>query len=454
MKILIDQLNRRKFIHTLSAAAIGTGLGAPVILKAASADQKPALLGGTKAHPGDFPQWPVFDRTEQTALTETLESKNWGRLNSNSVVGKFEKEHSELMGAKHTLGVSSGTSALYTMLGALDIGPGDEVIIPVYTFIATYNVVTLNYALPIFVDTDPESFQIDPSKIKKAISKETKLIIPVHIGGSPADLDKILPIGARADIPVIEDACQAHMAEWRGKKVGTLGLAGAYSYQSSKNLNSGEGGAIITNDDDFAKTCYTFHNQGRGGSTSGFLPGTTGTRGTNLRMTEFQGNILRAQMTRLADQTRHRWENAMYLNKILGEIPGITPAKLYEGTTMSAYHLYMFRYDKNHFAGLPREKFLKALTAEGIPNSPGYGQMNSEAYVTGLAGNRHYLKIYGEKRMKDWVDQNQCPKNDHLTQHEAVWLFQTMLLGSREDMDQIAEAIIKIRKYAPELSKI
>lgn len=449
-----QKIDRRDFINAASLAGLTFSIGMPYLATAGSDNPKPALLGGPKAHPGNFPSWPILDNREKTALQQTLESKNWGRLSGNSVVDKFEKEYAELMGAKHSLGVASGTSALYTIMGALDLGPGDEVIIPVYTFIATYNVVVLNYALPILVDTDVESFQIDANKIEPAITKNTKVIMPVHVGGSPADLDKIIGIGKKANVPVIEDACQAHLAEWRGKKVGNLGLAGAFSFQATKNLNSGEGGAIITNDENFATSCYSFHNQGQGGKTTGFLPGSAGTRGTNLRMTEFQGSILRSQMSRVETQTKTRWENATYLSKLLKDIQGITPAKLYDGTTMSAYHLYMFRYNKAAFAGLSREKFVEALQAEGVPCSPGYGQMNSNSYVTALASNKHYLKIYGEKTMKDWLERNQCPQNDFLTQNESVWLFQTMLLGSRTEMEQIASAIKKIQKYAGELAKV
>lgn len=442
--------NRRNFLSTVSLAGVGVALAMPKTTHARG-PEKPALLGGPKAHPGGFPHWPVYDRTETSALAEVLESKQWGRLGGN-VVSKFESEYSKMMGATHTLGVSSGTSALYTMLGAMDLGPGDEVIMPVYTFIATYNVVVLNYALPVLVDTDIESFQIDANKIEPAITKQTKIIMPVHIGGSPADLDKIMAICQNRKIPLIEDACQAHLAEWRGKKVGNFGLGGAFSFQSTKNLNCAEGGAIITNDEEFAKRCYTFHNQGQGGQTTSFNPG-VGTRGTNLRLTEFQGNLLLAQMSRVVDQSNKRWENAIYLSKMLSEIPGIKPAKLYEGTTKSAFHLYMFRYDKNHFAGMSREKFLQALEAEGVPCSGGYGMMNKDAYVTGLAKNRHYLKIYGEKTMKDWLEKNQCPQNDKLSSKEGVWLFQTMLLGTRRDMDQIVEAIKKLQKHAAELAK-
>lgn len=443
-------LHRREFIATVSMIGAGLAVGAPNFTIASVADQKPAILGGPKAYSSAFPGWPVYGKTEESALLNVLHSKKWGRLNGNAVA-TFEKQYQQLLGAKRCLGVSSGTSALYTILGAMDIGPGDEVILPVYTFIASYNVVTLNYALPILVDTDIESFQIDTNKIEAAITDQTKIIMPVHMGGSPADLDKIIDIGKKADISIVEDACQAHLAEWKGRKVGNFGLAGAYSFQSSKNLNSGEGGAIVTNDEKFAQDCYNFHNQGQSGSGISYVPG-VGTRGTNLRLTEFQGNLLVAQMTRVIEQTQRRTDNANYLTTLLNEIPGISPAKLYEGTTKSAYHLYMFRFNKEHFAGLSRDKFMKALSAEGVPCSAGYGAMNRNEYVTGLAKNKHYLKIYGEKTMNEWLERNHCPQNDILTSEQAVWFTQTMLLGSKTDMEQIARAIRKIQKHAEQIN--
>lgn len=444
-----EKLNRRKFISNMSIAGASLAIGLPHITYGLPADAKPALLGGPKAHPTTFPGWPIVGKPEENALLEALRSKKWGRLNGKAVA-HFEDEYKNLTGAKHCLGVSSGTSALYTAMGALDIGPGDEVIIPAYTFIATYNVVVLNYGLPRFVDTDIESFQIDANKIEGAITPQTKVIMPVHIGGSPADMGSILELGKKHNLPIVEDACQAPMAEWKGEKVGTLGLTGAFSFQSSKNLTSGEGGALLTNDKQFADACYDFHNQGRYVSDPNdpYSP----TRGTNLRLTEFQGNLLLAQMTRFTEQVQRRWENAAYLTSLLNEIPGIHPAKLYEGVTKSAYHLYMFRYDKREFQQMDRSKFLKALVAEGIPCSGGYGMMNKEKYVTDLAKNKHYLKVYGEKTMSDWLEQNHCPQNDQLCE-EAVWFTQTMLLGSRKDMEQIAQAVQKIRKHAGDLVK-
>jgi perosamine synthetase len=447
-----SSLNRREFINATSIAGAGLVLSLPSLARAAAEDAKPAILGGPKAHPGGFPGWPVFDQTEEQALLDTLRSGNWFR-GSGRAVAKFEDEYAKLTGAKYCLATSSGTAALTAALGTLDVGPGDEVIIPPYTFVATYNVVVLNHALPVFVDTDLESFQIDATKIEAAISKETKAILPVHLGGSPANLDKILEVANAHKLPVVEDACQAHLAEWRGRSVGTWGLAGCFSFQASKNLNSGEGGAVLTNDPDFAAMCYNFHYQGRGRPVSGNSFAYSGTRGSNLRLSEFQASLLEAQMTRVIEQTNRRTANAKYLTQLLNDIPGIVPAKLYDGVTRSAYHLYMFRYDPARFAGLSRGKFMEALGQEGVPCSGGYGVLNKDAYVSGLAKNKHFLKLYGEQRMQQWLEQNRhCPQNEKLC-GEAVWLTQNLLLGPREDMDQIAAAMRKIQKHAGELAK-
>ncbi len=385
-------------------------------------------------------------------MLETLRSRHWFRGNGRAVA-QFEAEYAQLTGAQHCLATASGTAALSTVLGALDIGPGDEVIIPPYTFVATYNVVALNYALPVFADIDLDTFQIAPEATSRAISPATRAIMPVHVGGSPADLDALLEIGRQHNLPVVEDACQAHLAEWKGKKVGTLGLAGCFSFQASKNLNSGEGGAVLTNDAQLAEVCYNFHNQGRARKATGYNFSYSGTRGSNLRLAEFQGNLLRAQMKRLVAQTQRRTENAAHLTRLFEQIPGIKPARLYPGATRSAYHLYMFRYDPAAFAGLPRARFLAALSAEGVPCSAGYGAMNREEYVSGLAENKHFLRIYGSQRMKAWLEQNRnCPENEKLCE-QAVWFTQTMLLAERTAMDQIAEAIRRIQKHAAELAK-
>ena len=445
-------ITRRHFLEKTSLAGAGVALALPHLTGAAeAAADLPAKLGGKPACSGGWPGWPVFGAPEEQALLDTLKSGHWYR-GTGKAVSSFEEAYQKLTGAKHCLATASGTAALSTTLGALEIGPGDEVIIPPYTFVATYNAVVLNYALPVFVDSDVESFQIDANQIEAAITRDTKVIMPVHMGGYPVNLDKILEVAGKHKVPVVEDACQAHLAEWRGRKVGTWGLAGCFSFQASKNLNSGEGGAVLTNDDQFGELCYNFHNQGRARQVSGYNFSYSGTRGSNLRLCEFQGGLLTAQMTRVIEQSNRRHENALYLTKLLGEIPGIKPARLHEGTTRTSRLLLMARYQKEHFANLDRSKFLAALSAEGIPCTPGYGPLNLEQNVQALAANRCYLRIYGKRTMARWVERNRCPVNDKLCA-EALWFPQNVLLGSKSDMDQVAEAIRKIQAGAADIAK-
>jgi dTDP-4-amino-4,6-dideoxygalactose transaminase len=407
-----------------------------------------ALLGGTPVRRARFPGWPVADAREEEALVALVRSGKWFR---GEKVSAFESAYASLTGATHCLATANGTSALITSLSALGIGAGDEVIVPPYTFVATVNAVLLHHALPVFVDTDRETFQIDARKVDQAITSRTRAIVPVHLGGSAADLDAIMAVAQKRGIPVLEDACQAHLAEWRGRKVGTLGAAGCFSFQASKNLNSGEGGAILTSDEALVERCYRFHNNSRGRRNTGADFSYRHT-GANLRMTEFQAALLMAQMTRLEEQSRTREQNAAALTSMLAQIPGISPARMYDGCTRNAYHLYMVRYDPAAFSGLPRAAFLKALGAEGIPASGGYSPLNKEPFLEDAFASRGFGAVYSKQRLDQWRERNRCPENDTLCT-EAVWLTQTMLLGPRQDMADIAEAVRKVQRHSAEIAR-
>ena len=430
-----------------------TFLGAaPVVMAGASgANSRLALSGGRPVRVEPFPSWPRVSAEDEQILTEVLRSGDWFRGTAGRYARRFEEQYARLTGAKHCLATANGTSALYTSLNALSVGPGDEVIVPPYTFVATVNVVLLQHALPVFVDTDPETFQIDAKKIEAAITEHTRAIIPVHLGGSAADLDAILTLARTRKLPVIEDACQAHIGEWRGRKLGTYGETGCFSFQVSKNLASGEGGAILTNSDELIEHCFAFHNNGRGRKTDSYNFSYFA-NGANLRMTQFQAALLVTQMGRLEEQSKTREQNAAYLTSLLREIPGIRPARMYEGCTRNAYHLYMFRYGKEQFADASRAAFLKALAAEGIPCSGGYTPLNKEPFLKSVLSSRAFRAIAGPERLKRWEERNQCPANDRLCE-EAVWLTQNMLLGPKSDMDQIAEAVRKIHANAAELPR-
>ena len=437
-----NDLTRRKLLGVAS-----TGLLATRAARSASTG-KAAILGGQPVRTAPFPSWPVIAENEERAWMRVLRSGKWNRLDGDCA-RQFEQTWAATLGAKHCLATANGTSALIISLNALGIGPGDEVIVPPYTFVATVNAVLMQHAIPIFADTDPETFQIDARKIEAAITDRTRCILPVHLGGSPVDLDAILAIGRKHNLPVVEDACQAHLAEWRHRKVSTLGALGCFSFQASKNLNAGEGGAILTNDTDLYNVCQSFHNNGRGDTGSGF--GYV-RNGANLRITEFQAALLAEQLKRVEEQSHTREQNATYLTRQLAEIPGIGPARMYEGATRNAYHLYMFRYEKTQFADLPRAQFLKALDAEGVPGSSGYTPLNKEPFLKHTFDSRAYRAIYPAGQLDAWAERNHCPANDKLCE-EAVWFTQTMLLGGHTDMDQIAEAVRKIQRQAGALAQ-
>ena len=439
------ECSRRTFLA--AAPAAGLALNA----RGATSGERPALLGGAKVRTQPFPAWPQFDQLEERALLDVLHSGRWNR-GVGVTVKKFEEAYAQLTGAPEVLATANGTAALYVSLNTFGVEPGDEVIVPPYTFIATINVVLRQFALPVFVDSDPETFQMDHRKLEAAITPQTRAIVPVHLGGNVCDLDAIPAIAKRHGVALIEDACQAHLSEWKSRKVGTFGDAGCFSFQASKNLNSGEGGAILFHDPEARQRAYAFHNSG-GGLRSFGSSFSYASSGTNLRLTEFQAGILLAQMTRLERQSRTRTENATYLTSMLREISGIRPARMHAGCTRNAYHLYMFRYDPAAFSGMPREKFLKALKAEGIPSSGGYGPLNSQSFLKQALASRGYRRLFPEKQLNEWQERNQCPANDRLCT-EAVWLTQNMLLGSHGDMDQIAEAVRKIQTHSAELARV
>lgn len=399
-----------------------------------------ALMASAMA-PAERPSWPVFDASEEANLLEALRSGRWSRSSGGRKVLEFEEKYAALTGAKYCLATMNGTSALLAALNALDVGPGDAVLLPPYTFVATLNVLLLQHALPIFVDSDLETFQMDATKLDAACTKECVAVMPVHLGGSAVDLDAVLAFAKRRGLKCVEDACQAHLGEWRGRKVGSWGNVGCFSFQASKNLNCGEGGAVITSDEEIANRAYAFHTNGRPKEVGSGLSYTQS--GANLRMTEFQAVILLAQMVRLERQSRVREDNARYLAGMLAKIPGIQPARLHAGCTRNAWHLFMFRYDEA--AGVPRTQFLKTLSGAGIHASSGYTPLNREPFLLRMMAGRHYTRIYGERRLKQWAEQNECPVNQRLCR-EAVWLPQTTLLAPRSEMERIAEQVARARR--------
>jgi len=448
-----SKLTRRKFIRKTSAGAAGAVLATQMPVSGSSgkgAASNLAISGGKPVRTKDWLEWPVWNVNAEKPMLEVLRSGNWFRMRGHKV-DEFEKAYASLIGAKRALATASGTTALETALHVMDVDAGDEVIVSPYTFIATYNVVFNQKALPVFADTDQDTFLIDPSKIEEKISDRTKAILPVHIFGLPADMNRIMAIARQHNLYVIEDACQAWLAEYGDKKVGTIGDLGCFSFQNSKNLPSGEGGAVTGNDDELMDRCHSYHNCGRpfGKNASEFAGYPF--LGGNKRMMEFQGVILLSQMERVKKDFETRLANALYLDSRLKNIPGIIPYKLADGATKSAYHIYPFRYKKEHFDDLPRAKFLAALKAEGIPCSSGYEAQYNDGFMDKVLNSRGYKRLFSAQRLKRYRDElHELPENDQLTR-EAVWFFQNMLLAGRKDMDDIINAVQKVYENRKQL---
>jgi dTDP-4-amino-4,6-dideoxygalactose transaminase len=377
----------------------------------------------------EVPSWPIQDNSESKALQEVLASGRWGRLGGKAV-SAFELEYTKLTGAKHCLAVANGTSALLVALGVLGIGPGDEVIVPPYTFIATVNAVLRNHALPVFADVDPATLQMDPARVAEQITPNTRAIIMVHMAGGVGELDAMRTLAAKRGIPLIEDAAQAHLAQFQGRHVGTFGTLGCFSFQASKNLNSGEGGAVVTNDSKLAEAAFAFHNNSRGNT----QPGTDfhyQSSGLNLRLTEFQGALLLAQMQRLESQAIRRSQNARLLDEALKGHAHTKPITVAKDCTRHAYHLYMARSTE-------RDSLLKRLRNLGVPASGGYAHLPAEPFLENTFQSRGYQRVYGKNLFAKWRRRNECPIN-RLACEQTIWLTQNTLLAGAATISKITK---------------
>ncbi len=452
--------SRREFIRRNTL----TGMGAFFAMNAASkvisnysGDIKiPAILGGVPVRTKGWTEWPVWTSEDEKFVVDVLRKGNWSRAyQADSVVHEFEREWAGMLGVKRCLALVNGTNALITSMRMMNIGGGDEVIVTPYTFIATISSIIEVGAMPVFADVDPETFQIDPVKIEEKITPRTRAILPVHILGLPADITRIMEIARKHNLVVIEDACQAWLAEVNHRKLGTFGNAGCFSFQVTKHLSIGEGGAIVSDNEEFMDMCYSYHDTGRPyGKVVDPVGGFYVMRGNNLRMTSYQAAIGLTSLRRLEEHTTLRSKNAEYLKSKVSGIPGILPYKLYDNVTRAAFHLFPFRYKKEEFNDLSRAEFLRALNAEGIPSSGGYtGKLNMMPYLDDSFMTKNYQLMY-PKRMLNYerfVEKNRCPQSERLSDEEGVWIFQSLLLGRYSDMDDIYDAIEKIHSNSAKI---
>lgn len=408
-----------------------------------------AIRGGRPVYAGTWPAWPVHDEREVERVVKVVRGGKWGY--NGPVEQEFREAFARYQGSKHVLCVTNGTHALQLALEALDVGAGDEVIVPGMTWQATAAAVLDVNAVPILTDIEPETLTLDPRAVRAALTPRTKALIPVHLFSCVAHMDEILAIAAERKLAVIEDCSHQHGAEWRGKKVGSLGAIGAFSLQMSKVFTAGEGGLLTTNDDRLACRLDSLRNCGRRSSQADPLAADLALQSGNFRMTEMQAALLLAQLERLPEQVARRDENAQYLSKLLAEIPGLTPLKRRPQITRQSYYGYAFRYDQRAFEGLERSRFAAALKAEvGLGFGGIYEALNAcELYRPHTKQRHHlspeYLKQIDPRRFELPACKRACD--------EIVNCIHYFLLAGSREMEAIAEAARKIQRHAGELAK-
>jgi dTDP-4-amino-4,6-dideoxygalactose transaminase len=404
--------------------------------------EKLAITGGKPLRKSPFTQWPFGGREELAALKNVLAGTGWGGQpfpgkHASAFAGKFAK----LQTAKYGQCVNTGTVAIQAALKAIGILPGDEVIAPAYTWEGTVGPVLLLGAVPVFVDVDPETYCLDARLIEQAITPKTKAILPVHLGMRFADMDEILRLARKHNIKVIEDCAHAHGGRWKGKGAGSMGDLGAFSFQSSKLLTCGEGGAVITNNLEYMEQVQSYINAGRASVTDQFQHRIVG---FNYRLGEFQAAVLGAQLNRLPAQSQTRDKNMAHFEKRLKKQPGIGLLKPDPRITRLAPYGYVIKYFSAQAKDIPRAAFVAALQLEGIPCD---GLFYEPVYKSSLfpvnAADFPALS-WGREKPLDLRSMYSCPESEKAAYHEAVWFPHQLFLGSKKDVDSIADAIDKV----------
>jgi dTDP-4-amino-4,6-dideoxygalactose transaminase len=382
-----------------------------------------AVNGGPKCVPEPVEvKWPIVDERDAEHVADVVRAGRggWCRLGlGDGEVSTFEREWAEYHDAKHALAVNNGTCAIECALSALGLRPGDEVIVPAITFVASASGVLMARGIPVFADVIPETCQIDPDDVERKVTERTRGVVVVHYGGYPVDLTRIKDVAERHGLFVLEDCAHAQGTEWEGRKVGAIGDVGTFSFQGSKSLTCGEGGAIVTDRSDLYEACWAYHHIGR---TLGSEKYGHETVGPNLRLSEVQAALLRTQLEKLPAQTEQRMATAQMLADGLAEVPGVEPLREDARVTQRGYYFYVMRFEEETW-GCGKNEFVEAFAAEGVPISSGYWKTVYELPV--FANNRYdatgwpVLEGEGFGRVTDYAD-CACPNAELVAHHQHL----------------------------------
>ncbi len=427
---------------------------------------KLALSGAKPVRTRQYPTWPQVDQGDARAVEAVVKSGKWWLYafsrdefamsgEGTSRVEAFEEAFARLHNVRFAFATSSGTASLEIACRAIGLEPGDEVITTPYTFVTTSTCILNASAIPVYVDIDPLTYNMDARLVERAITSRTRAIIPVHFGGVFADMDALRDLAASHKLKIVEDAAHSHGASLKTSRwAGTLGDIGIFSMQESKLLTSGEGGLITTNDEKLAEMSWSLRHCGRSRAGKWYEHERVG---WNSRMTEMQGALLLSQLGKLQGQNARRRRNARLLIRGLEAIPGVAPNLPHPQTENDVYYLLCLRYDPAAWDGILRAQMVKALNAEGIPVTEGYSfplyenplfqnvafNAPGSPYMTGRTGPIPDFHAYRER----------CPVAERACRTEALWLPQNILLGTEEDTQDIIRALQKVFENRAELLK-
>lgn len=410
---------------------------------------KLAITGGGPLRKSPFPSWPTSTKEELHALEDVLTSTKWGGQpfpGKHSVA--FAKKFAELHTVKYAQCVNTGTVAIQASLKAIGIQPGDEVIVPAYTWEGTVGPVLLVNAAPVFVDVDPDTYCLDAKLIEKAITPKTKAILPVHLGMRFADMDEILRVAAKHRLKVVEDCAHAHGGMWKGKGAGSMGDLGAFSFQSSKLITCGEGGAVITNTLEYMELVQSYINAGRASLTDQYHHRIIG---FNYRLGEFQAAVLGPQIDRLPAQSAIRSRNMEHFEKRLQNTNGIGLLRPDPRITRIAPYGYVIKYFAEKLKDIPRASFVAALQLEGVPCDGLFYEPVYRSSLFPVKACDFPALSWGREKPLDLRTMFSCPEAERAAYHEAVWFPHQNFLGSTEDTGVMVDAIHKVLENLEEL---
>ena len=409
-----------------------------------------ALLGGTPVRSGGYPAWPEIDEADVAAVGDAVRTGAWG---GHPVPGRLAKafgdRFAQMTGARHGIVMMNGTVTMEVALKALDIGWGDEVIVPALTFAATAYAPIAAGALPVIVDVVPGTWAIDPDAVAAAITPRTRAIIPVHLGQVMADMDRIMAIAERHGLAVIEDCAHSHGKAWNGRGAGTIGTFGSFSHQDSKILTAGEGGTLLTDDDDLAERAASIVDCGRAKDPEG----RNFTFGANYRLGELHAALLLSQLAKFERQVEQRLANALIFERLMAEraVPGVRLLDIDPRNTSRSFYRYIIAIDPGSFAGADHELVCSALEAEGIGCWAGYPSLSRDPL---FQPSRSRLPVPMQYPERLDVAEMTFPVADRAGSLESVYLHENVFRAGVEGVEQAVEAIAKVQRLAPDLDTV